>query len=324
MTLPSEDVLRTHCREVIDLMAEGFLIPFLGPGVSLPDRSSAAASETENALPHTEELSLIIAGKVGYPWDDDKNLLRVSWYGARFEPEILHACLHDVFRDVGSTRIHKFFAELPRKLEAKGCRNRHLLIATTNYDRVLDDAFDGTEPYDLLSYVANSADKSEVGKFRYKTYDGQSGIVDDPNRFPPIGDNVLDRTMILKLRGGVDWLESGKSSFAVSDEDYIDYLARLNTPAYKIPTLLMEKMQDSSFLFLGFGVSEWNLRVVLRSIQSRKKFAHPSWAILHPIEQWDKTYWDQYGVELMDVPLNDYIASLEAELNSRPGGGGVV
>lgn len=320
--------LRKHCSEMVRCMAEGLLVPFFGPGVSLLNRTSDIPFTVGKSLPYAHELSLSIAKRVKYPWGDRTNLQRVSWYGARFKPDELYQHLHDVFNAVDTTEVHRFFAELAENLKAKGYRNRRQVIVTANYDRVLDHAFDHafknkSEPYDLLTYVANSADKSEVGRFRYKPFGGHSELVDDPSTFPlPITEGVLKHTIILKIQGGADWIEWDKGSFAVNDEDYIDYLARLNTPAHKIPAMLMEKMHDSSFLFLGFGVSEWNLRVVLRGFQSRKKFSHPSWAIMHPGEQWDEAYWNEYGVKLLEVPLTDFIAILKEELTKLPHGGG--
>lgn len=326
MTPAFEVELRKHCAEMVGCMAEGILVPFFGPGVSLLNRTSDTPFIVGESLPYAHELSLSIAKQIEYPWGDRTNLQRVSWYGARFKPDELYKHLHDVFNAVDTTEVHRFFAELPENLKAKGYRDRRQVIVTANYDRVLDHAFDDKrEPYDLLTYVANSTDKTEVGRFRYKPFGSQSEMVNDPSRFPlPITNGSLKHTIILKIQGGVDWTDWDKGSFAVTDEDYIDYLARLNTPAYKIPAMLMEKMYDSSFLFLGFGVSEWNFRVVLRRFQSRKKFSHRSWAIMHPTERWDKAYWDEYGVKLLKVPLNDFIAILKEELSRLPRGGSAV
>jgi len=45
----------------------------------------------------------------------------------------------------------------------------------------------------------------------------------------------------------------------------MDFLARMNTDS-QIPGLMTEKMKDRRFLFLGYRMGDWNLRVFLPEI----------------------------------------------------------
>jgi hypothetical protein len=304
------------------------LILFFGAGVNLTDRPPDEGFALGRYLPDAEELALDIAEKFDYPpdWGDNKNLLRVSWYAARHKQRRFQQRMHSIFSaDYPTTGMHEFFARLPGKLAAKGYHNRKQLIVTTNYDRVLERAFDdASEPYDLLTYIAYSKDGREVGKFRYIPHGGEPVVVDNPRSFLlPIREDGLERTIILKIHGAVDpdW---HRSSFVVTEDDYIDYLARINTPTYHIPKLLVEKMQDSSFLFLGYSLGDWNMRVLLNSIWSSQAFSDESWAVMKVTAPWDEEYWQKHNVKLMKMSLAEYVAALDEQLEALPAASGGV
>lgn len=323
MTLSPEDELREHCRVVMRLMLKGDLVPFFGAGVNLSGRPEPAVKFTVGGkyLPNGAELAESIAKEFNYPWDDKSNLLRVSWYVDWKRQRQLNQYLHDIFSaDYDPTPVHKFFAQLPKALAKKGYPNGRQLIVTTNYDEVLERAFDDAkEPYDVLSYVQHSSNKEEEGRFRYFPHGGAPQIITDPDKVHlPIDDNVLERTIILKIHGAVNKRDWHASNFVVTEDDYIDYLARKNNPSRTLPTLLLQKMQDSNFLFLGYSLSDWNLRVFLHSIWSEQTFSDTSWAIMSETMPWDEAYWDKHQVELKKLSLTDYVNRLIEQLDDVP------
>ncbi len=327
MTLSTEDelhALRAHCGMMINFMVKGYLIPFLGAGVNLSNRPADAAFLRGHYLPNAAELSEDIAKQFNYPWADPKELLRVSWHAAATVGDgFLYQHLHDIFKlEYPLTDVHTFFARLPKKLATKGYPGRHQLIVTTNYDELLERAFDEEKvPYDLLSYVAHSDDdEREVGRFRYTPHGGEPRIIYEPNTV----DLTIKQTVILKIHGAVHPTNWKRSSFVVTEDDYIDYLARMNNDSYQIPAVLMNEMLDKRFLFLGYSLGDWNLRVLLNSIRSRRSFKDRSWAVMHETKEWDETYWDAHHVRLMKLPLHDYVAALNEQLDALPDIAGVV
>jgi hypothetical protein len=320
--IPTTDELRAHCRMAIDYMESGSVIPFFGAGVNRSERPPHTPFSIGKYLPDAEELSESIATLVNYPWPERDNLLRVAWYAANNNQRTLYQHLHEIFSaEYPTTTVHDFFAQLPGKLSAKGYPNRFQLIVTTNYDEVLENAFVAAkEPYDLLTYIANSSDKREIGKFRYIPHGGTAQLISKPTSFPlPIDEyNVLERTMILKIHGAVDKIDWRRSSFVVTEDDYIDYLARMNTPARDIPSLILQKMRDSSFLFLGYSLSDWNMRVLLNSIWSTQTYSDTSWAVMHKTKEWDEAYWQKHRVQLLKLSLKDYVAALDEQLDALP------
>ena len=72
--------------------------------------------------------------------------------------------------------------------------------------------------------------------------------------------------MILKLHGGVDpGPERAWESFVVTEDDYIDYLPQSELAA-AVPVGLAARLRRSHFLFLGYGMRDWNLRLVLNRL----------------------------------------------------------
>jgi len=87
-----------------------------------------------------------------------------------------------------------------------------------------------------------------------------------------------ERTVILKIHGAVDRADASGDSYVITEDDYIDYLARANV-AKLVPAHLMARMRTSHFLFLGYGMRDWNLRVILHHIWSEQTRQFASWAI---------------------------------------------
>ena len=330
------DELRGHCKVMIRLLAKGLLIPFFGAGANLTNRPANATFKPNDKkyLPTAEELSIDMAQTFDYPWErpwepdrQPSNLLRVSWYTfAKVGRTPLYQYLHEVFSgDYPPTDAHRFFASLPQKLEKKGYGRRHQLILTTNYDDLLERACqEAGEPYDVLSYVTNggaeapndvTADKRKARKFKYTPYSGDSSIVAVANEFIP----ESGRTTILKIHGAVDHSGWENSSFVITEDDYLDYLSHMNNnEMFEIPSTLMAMMQKKAFLFLGYSLGDWNLRVLLNGINQSRRFENQSWAIMKEPKEWDADYWDHHNVQLQTLPLDKYIQALEEQLDILP------
>jgi hypothetical protein len=77
----------------------------------------------------------------------------------------------------------------------------------------------------------------------------------------------------------------------------------------------MEMMKDRNFLFLGYSMSDWNLRVFLQSVWSSQKRNDTSLAVMHETEIWDEEYWRRHRVKLNTMSLSDYVAALCKQLD---------
>ena len=320
------DSLDTHYRIVIKAISEGRVVPFLGAGANLCGRPSEVTwkHEQREYLPSGGELAEYLAKSHFYPAGEARDLARVSQYVDVSEGSApLYGDLRGIFnRDYPPTHLHEFLAALPRLLREKGCPRtedplrRRLVIITTNYDDMLERAFkDEGEPFHLVSYVAKG---EQCGKFWHLSPTGEPHLIDMPNQYNGL---LADpATVILKIHGAVDRANSERDSYVITEDHYIDYLTRTDI-ASLIPVPLPAKLMNSHLLFLGYGLRDWNLRVILHRIWGGRVLSWKSWAVQLDPDSLDKQYWGKRDVDIIDICLKDYVAELGSRIQDLPHAG---
>lgn len=320
MTTGSESqLLDMHYRMLLKALLDGRIVPFLGAGVNLCGRPEDANWLAGNYLPSGSELASYLASNYGYPVADIQDLVRVSQYVAVMSGSgPLYDELHKLFnKDFPPTALHRFFAALPGVLRAKGYPPRYQLIVSTNYDDVLERAFlDAGEPFDLVSYLAEGEHR---GKFLHRGFEGETRLIEIPNQYRGIP--LDERTVILKIHGAINRDNPEQDSYVITEDHYIDYLARTDI-SNLIPVTLAARLRKSHFLFLGYGLRDWNLRVILHRIWGEQLFSYKSWAIQLNPQPIDQEFWQKRAVEIYDARLEDYIAGLRERVEALPPAGG--
>ncbi len=220
----------------------------------------------------------------------------------------LYRNLHGVFdADYPPTLLHHFLARLPSH-QIGEAEVPHLLIITTNYDDALERAFDEAgEPYDLVNYITEGRNR---GKCRHIAPDGTSCIIDRPNEYHEV--SLEHRSVIVKIHGAVSRGEAHDDSFVITEDNYIDYLTRTEiTELFPIHVASKLSSRSTHFLFLGYSLRDWNLRVILRRIWGQQELRNKSWAVQKEADDLDRACWGQRGeVEILETPLRDYILRL--------------
>ena len=306
----------------------GRVVPFLGAGVNRCDRPADTAWQPGVYLPDGRELAGRLADDFGFGTGGRDDLLRVSEYVAVVASTgTLRDALHDIFnRDYPPTAVHRFFANLPKALRALGSEQPNQLIVTTNYDDVMERAFRAAgEPLDTLTYVAEGTFK---GRFVHTTADGVvSAPIEKPNEYTnlPIASPslALQRSLLVKIHGAIDRADPEQDSYVITEDHYIEYLSHTDVRGL-IPITLAAKLPRCGFLFLGYGLRDWNLRALLHQIWGEQKFGYHSWAVQLSPDPIDQRFWSQRDVEIIDARLEDYITALEQAMaaevgTSRPG-----
>ena len=318
-----------HCRQIVEELKCGRVIPFLGAGVNLCgfDRTPGNGElwEKKGWLPNGSELSRHLAHRFAYndpatDWD----LMRVSQYASVVSGGgPLYDELQKLFaRDYPVTSIHALLAKMPGALRQAGCAGGLPLIITTNYDEVLEAAFLlAGEPFDLVSYFIER--ENQRAKFwhlpnaseHFRKRAGAAAVeaapwqvMSPPNTYAQLP--VNQRTIILKIHGAVDREDKDQSSFVITEDDYIDFLSQMDF-ANPLPKMLAAMMKDTHFLFLGYGLRDWNLRVILQRIWGAQKRSYNSWAIQLNPQTIDRKSWAKRNVDLLDMKLEDYVPLLE-------------
>jgi SIR2-like domain len=318
-TTPMPAELDAHYRAVIRALTHRRVVPLLGAGANLCDRTddeehAAGAPWTPGrVLPTGAELAQWLSREFDYPAPDTSNLTRVSQYIDAIDGDgPLYESLRQVFiGECQPTSLHHLLADLPSLLSAQGRNSPHQLIITTNYDDALERAFDEhepPEPYDLVIYLAARHDR---GHFVHVPPGGEPRLIERPNEYTDF--SLQDRTVILKVHGAVDRRHEDRDSFVITEDDYIDFLSRTNLSGL-VPAPLLATMFSSHFLFLGYSLHDWNLRVILHRIWSEQSHDYADWAIQHPVNPIEQRLWAKRDVEVQDVPLGAYVAELRRRL----------
>ncbi len=215
-------------------------------------------------------------------------------------------------------RLHELLAALPAALRdwrERGFAAHQQLIVTTNYDDALEMAFAAAgEEYDLVTYLAKGEHR---GKFLHQPPGAEARLIEQPNRYRELSLDV--RPVILKIHGAVDRDGGDRDSYVITEDHYIEYLAQTDI-ANIIPAVLMAVMNESHFLFLGYSLRDWNLRVILQRIWGRQPFEekYTSWAIRKDPSRLEERLWRSRNVEILDVDLDDYVRVLREAAFAPP------
>jgi DNA-binding SARP family transcriptional activator/class 3 adenylate cyclase len=286
-----------HSGDVVKALVEGRLVTVLGPGVEprgLP-----------NAIEH-------LAKTFGYPRQNGvAELPRVAQYVATMTgPGPLYDTLHELYsRTCEPGPVHRFVANMPARLRELGAP--HQLVVTTGYDLVLEQALtDAGEEFDVVAYVATGRNR---GRFWHLAPGERPRVIEIPNTYATEL-SLERRTVVLKLHGGVDRDTAREwESFVVTEDDYIDYLAR-DELANLIPVGLTAKLRRSHFLFLGYALRDWNMRVLLNRLWGEEKVGYRSWAVQPEAPALEIESWRRRDVDVFDIPLEQYVATLDRRL----------
>jgi SIR2-like domain len=325
----SSDDLDGHLHRVLRALTNGRLVPFLGAGANLCDRppgSPWSAGQLDH-LPSGSELAGYLAEKFKveekFKAEEKKNLALVAQH-----VELLNGAtdLYDELRELFDANyaipsLHRLLASLPAARRSRGLpktsdvNRRRLLYVTTNYDDLLERALqEAGEEFHIFVYEANG---DHMGTFLHQDTAGNVTRVERPNEYPNI--QADEHPVILKFHGAVDRKHADQDSFVITENHYIEYLTRTDAGTL-IPTPLPAMLQNSHLLFLGYGLRDWNLRVILHRLWKKRKLTCPSWAIQRDSEPLDRAFWKERGVELIQLELGEYVKLLGDGVRNWPGG----
>lgn len=286
-------------RIINDNLNRGLVIPFLGAGASL--RIKPADSTKTDYLPSGAELATQLAEKADFPKNETIDLAKVAQYysliGGRSP---LYRDLHSIFdHDYPITPLHSYLASI----------DKPMLIVTTNFDDLMERSL--IEQNRKFDVVIHTCDPDNMGDKLLWIEHGQEKPVEvQPNKLYIDLDTV---TVVYKMHGGINRQAPDRDQYVITEDDYIDFLTRM-TKNKAIPAIFAEAFQLRHFLFLGYSLRDWNLRVVLNRIQaSRRSSDITSWSIQFKPSIMECNFWQNRGVKVFDMALDDFVQSISAQ-----------
>ena len=218
--------------------------------------------------------------------------------------------------DYEPSPLLKVLASLPFKL-----------LVTANYDRLLERAFEGkgAESTDKPSEPSGNTNKSEN---KLSQSDKPYELVIQPVRgfSEKEQQNIQDRLsttekpIIYKIHGSfgdVDGQTAYKedSTLVLTEEDYIQFLSIVGRQDLGVPTLIKEKMINSTILFLGYSLQDWDFRTIFKTLIEPlpEKQRPKSFAIQKDPPDFWVDYWKSKKVTIIKKDLYEFASELEAE-----------
>jgi hypothetical protein len=200
--------------------------------------------------------------------------------------------------------IHRFLArvEVPQ------------LIVVTNYDTLVEQAFrDANRPFDLIVHPADQPDLQNSVLW------WKDGVPQKPVAPKSLDIDLTKTTVIYKMHGTIDRETKEGDNFVITEDDYVVFLNRmLNHSA--VPSQFIRHFRERRFLFLGYSLNDWNLRVILKNVRSdaaavkRGKVQSDaklkSWAIQKNPSELEKSLWTSRNIDIFDMAIDDFAAKL--------------
>ena len=209
--------------------------PFLGAGACY------------GVLPLGADIAKRWATKYDYPMEDPSNLISVAQFLAlKYSDSVFPKDLIvEMFKEfkapdfTDSLEPHRVLASLPLPV-----------YITTNYDDFMVQALTRhhREPKRVLCQW-NKAVKDYIK-------DNPTVFDKEPGYKPTVANPV-----VFHLHGHVPVAES----LVLTEDDYMDFLVNVSTDRDLIPPQIARALTGTSLLFIGYRITDWNFRVLLRS-----------------------------------------------------------
>ncbi len=283
--------------DMVKALIAGRLVPVLGTSIG------------GGSAPDSAQIAARLAERFDCPPDSTRTLAQAAEYALLTQGVgPLNDELHALFDEQHAPGpAHVFVAGLARFLREQG-RPRPLVV-TSAFDGTLEQALvDAGEEPDVVSYLASGG---SGGKFVHLR-DGSATVIDVPNAYT--GLTLGERTVVLEVHGRADrGPERAWESFAVTEDDHIDYLAATGI-AGAVPVTVAARLRRSHFLFLGYYLEDWTLRVFLHRVWGRETVGYRSWALVPGAGRIERELWRRRGIDAIDIGLDDFIAAFERSL----------
>ncbi len=331
--------------EIVDSLREGQVVPFLGAGVNFGTRPSDKQWKDPEApfLPTAAELSGYLAHRASYPSQDVRERGDLAKVASYFVDTVARSTLRTRLRHIFArayepASIHTYLAKIARRSDADVAQGEKpgspLLMVTTNYDDLLERAFQQAgRAYDLVVYPTDSKDiAASVLWWRHGEL--------EPEAIPPnqLCIDLNTTNVIYKMHGSVDQQQQTLDSYVITEEDYIEFLSRMTTQS-AVPAQFMRHFRERHFLFLGYGLADWNFRVLLRNLRNvlpadskavgddqsdngddernnvnrNDRDEVTSWAIQYRPSELEDALWRARKVRIFDKDINAFVQGLEEE-----------
>jgi len=221
-------------KVLVDKIERQQCTPFLGAGLSAPH------------VPLGSQFASSLAKEFGYPLTDVWNLPRVTQFIATSfrDSQFAKGKVADLILDCECRPPDFSDPAEPHRILAEFGLPMYL---TTNYDRFMTRALEKVVP-EVATVVC---------RWNYETR-----LAEEAMTAPP----TARRPLVYHLHG----VATNLASMLLTEDDYVDFLMEAQADlAQVVPCSIQEALGTTTLLFVGYGLNDWNFRVLLRSVMRR-------------------------------------------------------
>lgn len=246
-------------------------------------------------LPTAAQLAANLALGCNYPCPNPTDLLRVAqYYEIVHDPHDLRTFIRDLILKAGArpSVVHTTLAALPFRV-----------VLTTNFDKLMERAFEDAAKAPQTAYYERYGDRREPEK------------------------PTLHEPLVYKLHGTIDELDS----MVVTENDIVEFAACVMFGDPPLPEVIKGLFADDSLLFIGYGLKDWNVRVMLRAFREKRrpgKRSTASFAVQRrPAgdglgQEWERTvlFWKEAeGLRCYDMDAVEFVTELKRRYDAGQG-----
>jgi len=257
----------------------GRCIPFVGAGASSPP------------LPTASQLCERLCQRFGVPAFASSDLGKAAEFIQLHYRREGHYQLICFVKDVlkthpGPNEAHLNLARLPW----------HTLI-TTNYDAFISQS--------LIAAGKNPTIYSLLNQ------EGQVGSsISEPRDWRA----TAGQPLVVHIHGALP----EDRDIVISESDYYTYLANMSSGVWSLPGTVLHALASSSYLFVGYSVRDWTLRLLFHSLQRFIQKDHFALVFLRDDNEGEARYMAEYLQRFVDAQVFFGDAqSFTAELRER-------
>jgi hypothetical protein len=209
------------------------------------------------------------------------------------------------------TRTHKLLAE-GTKFHLNNQAAGDYLIITTNYDCLMENALDElgvpfvvltTKKGDpkVLIRCSETVKDREVLKNRYWNKLYPSGFVLSKSQ---------SLAIVYKIHGCLHpELSFEDEGLVISDNDYVDYVSQMSKIGI-IPATVSELMRDKRLWFLGYSLSDWNVRSIYETVKQKSDPDRKNiqdYSVMYSVGDFEKLFFEKNNITIFQASLNEFV-----------------
>ena len=210
------------------------------------------------------------------------------------------------------SKTHKLLAAAGKRYLAQTDLFDDYLIITTNYDCLMEAALDTLNvPYAVL--VTRRSDQKVLVRFSNKIHNAARLNEKNSEKQYPNYFNLskpMKLVVLYKIHGCLNPdFKVTDDGIVISDSDYINYISQMGTNQGVIPAYVTSLMENKRFLFLGYSLSDWNVRSIYETLK-KKRIRDKNirdFAVMHRVEEYEKVFFDNNNIQIIRADLNSYV-----------------